>query len=215
MNHKIEKYVSNLFENAPKTKKNYELKEEITSNVNDKYYDLLESGMDENEAYNKAISNIGDVEELISYDFMKQDDEVQRKRSAKITAIAVMMYIICPVPVILFESFGAGGERIGITVMFLLIAAATGLLIYNGVSRPQYQKMDDTMVEEFKEWKSANDQNYRARKSVTSAMWTIITVIYFLVSFMFGNWGTSWIIFVIGGAIEQIIKAYYDLKGDK
>ena len=215
MNHKIEKYVNSLFENAPKSKKNYELKEEISSNVNDKYYDLLESGMDENEAYSKAISNIGDVEELISYDFMKEDDEVQRKKSAKIIAIAVMMYIICPVPVILFESFGKGAEQIGITFMFLLIAAATGLLIYNGVSRPQYKKMDDTMVEEFKEWKSANDQNYRARKSVTSALWPIITVIYFLVSFSYGNWGTSWVIFLIGGAIEQIIKAYYDLKGDK
>lgn len=215
MNKKIERYVDSLFENAPKSKKNCELKEEITSNVNDKYNDLLESGLDEKEAYNKAISNIGDVEELIGYDFMNKDDENQRKKSAKIIAISVMMYIICPIPVILFESLGTWGEELGIVIMFALIAAATGLLIYNEVSKPKYQKMDDTMVEEFKEWKSANDQNHRVRKSIISAMWTMITIIYFLVSFTFGNWETSWIVFLIGVAIEQIIKAFYDLKVDK
>lgn len=214
MNKKIESYVNSLFEDAPKSKKNCELKEEIASSVNDKYNDLLESGLNEKEAYNKAISNIGDVEELIGYDFMNKDDEDQRKKSAKIIAISVMMYIICPVPVILFGSWGTWGE-VGIVIMFALIATATGLLIYNGASKPKYHKMDDTMVEEFKEWKSANDQNHRAKKSITSAMWTIITVIYFLVSFTFGNWGTSWIVFLIGAAIEQIIKAFYDLKGDK
>ena len=32
------------------------------------------------------------------------------------------------------------------------IAAATGLLIYNGMTKPHYSRADDTIVEEFKEW---------------------------------------------------------------
>ena len=215
MNKKIEIYVNSLFENAPQSKKNHELKEEIISSVNDKYNDLRSLGIDEDEAYNKAISNIGDVEELIGYDFINKDDENQRKKSAKNIAISVMMYIICPVPVILFENLGHFGEEVGIAIMFALIATATGILIYNSVSKPKYRKMDDTMVEEFKEWKIENDQNNKSKKSIISAMWYIVTAIYFLVSFIYGNWGISWVIFIIGAAIEQVIKAYYEIKGEK
>lgn len=215
MNRKIEAYVDSLFENAPKSKRNYELKEEILSNVNDKYNDLLQSGLDENDAYNMAVSNIGDIEDLIGNNFMKEEDEATRKKSAKIIAIAVMMYILCPIPVIIVEEVIPKFETIGIVMMFLLIASATGLLIYNQVSKPRYYKMDDTMVEEFKEWKSINDQRYRTRRSIMSAIWPIITIIYFIVSFTYGNWATSWIIFLIGAAIEQVIKAYFDLKGDE
>lgn len=215
MNKRIEAYVDNLFENAPKSKKNYELKEEILSNVNDKYYDLLNSGLDENDAYNMAVSNIGDIEELIGHNFINEEDEATRKKSAKVIAIAVMMYILCPIPVIIFEEINPRLETIGIVMMFLLIASATGLLIYNQVSKPRYQKMDDTMVEEFKEWKYSNDQNHRAKKAITSAMWPIITLIYLFVSFTYGNFATSWIIFLVGAAIEQVIKAYFDLKGDE
>lgn len=215
MNKKIEAYVNSLFENAPKSTKNYELKEEISSNVNDRYHDLLESGLDENEAYNRAISNIGDVEELICYNEINKNEDVKlRKKSAKNIAIAVMMYITCPVPVILFETIMPRFEDIGTVIMFLMIAGATGLLIYNNASKPQYTKMNDTMVEEFKEWKSINDNKVSKRKTIISTMWPIIVLIYFIISFLFGNWGTSWIIFLVGGALEQVIKAYFDLKGE-
>ena len=39
MNDKIRVYVNGLFENAPNTKKVYDLKDEIISNANEKYND--------------------------------------------------------------------------------------------------------------------------------------------------------------------------------
>lgn len=59
MNKRIKRYVDNLFKDAPKTRRIYELKEEILSNTNDNYNDLIEIGLDEENAYNKAVSNIG------------------------------------------------------------------------------------------------------------------------------------------------------------
>lgn len=61
MNRKIKKYVDSLFENAPRTRRMYELKEEILANLNDKYNDFLDKGMDENTAYNGAISNMDNI----------------------------------------------------------------------------------------------------------------------------------------------------------
>lgn len=106
MNSKLVKYVEELFNDAPKTKKVNELKEEILANLYDKYNDLIQSGRDENEAYNMAISSIGDVDELIQSlndnDVMDQDKSREdQKRSALFIAISVMLYIMSPVPIIL------------------------------------------------------------------------------------------------------------------
>ncbi len=46
MEEKLKIYVDDIFENAPKTKKAYQLKEEITSNLTDKYNDLVKSDFD-------------------------------------------------------------------------------------------------------------------------------------------------------------------------
>lgn len=80
------------------------------------------------------------------------------------------------------------------------------------MTKPQYIKEDDSMVDKFKEWKSGSDNKYRARKSLISAMWSVTVAIYFDVSFLFGAWSFSWIIFTIGVVVENIIKAHFDLK---
>lgn len=216
MNSKLVKYVEELFNDAPKTKKVNELKEEILANLYDKYNDLIQSGRDENEAYNMAISSIGDVDELIQSlndnDVMDQDKSREdQKRSALFIAISVMLYIMSPVPIIL-----SGGvpvfEDIGLMMMFMFIAVATGLLVYNANSRPKYHKANETIVEEFKEWKSHNKQIEKVKNSIISAAWAIIVALYFFLSFTFGIWAYSWIIFIIGVAIDKIIRAYFELK---
>lgn len=216
MNSKLVKYVEELFNDAPKTKKVNELKEEILANLYDKYNDLIQSGRDENEAYNMAISSIGDVDELIQSlndnDVMDQDKSREdQKRSALFIAISVMLYIMSPVPIIL-----SGGvpvfKDIGLMMMFMFIAVATGLLVYNANSRPKYHKANETIVEEFKEWKSHNKQIEKVKNSIISAAWAIIVALYFILSFTFGIWAYSWIIFIIGVAIDKIIRAYFELK---
>ena len=96
--------------------------------------------------------------------------------------------------------------------MFVLIAAATGLIIYTNMSRPKYNKQDDTIVEEFKEWQSTKSSNYRAYKSIKSAITSITVVVYLLVSFLTFQWWITWIIFLIGGAVEKAVKAYFEMK---
>ncbi len=216
MNQKLEKYVEELFNHAPKTKKVQELKEEILANLYDKYHDLIKSGRDENEAYNAAISGIGDVDELIQTlndnDVMNQAlSQEEQKRSALLIAIAVMLYIMSPVPIILSGGLPIFGE-IGLMMMFVFVAIATGILIYNANSKPKYHKVNETIVEEFKEWKSHNKQIAKVKNSIISAMWAIIVALYFILSFAFGIWAYSWIIFIIGVAIDRIIKAYFELK---
>ena len=121
---------------------------------------------------------------------------------ARNIAIAVMLYIISVVAIIIC---GAGFEKpiTGVSIFFTLIAIATGLLIYNGI---YYKK-------ESKEEQPTKKNSIV--KQINSIVDTIGLVIYLLVSFLTGAWHITWIIFIIVGIINQIIKLFFDLKNNQ
>lgn len=137
---KIKEYVEELFENAPKNKKSIEFKEELLANLLEKYNDLVESGMEKEVAYNKVIGSIGNVEDLFGEgDIITQTKQsFSRKKHARNIAIAVMLYILSPVCVIIFDNFG--NEDLGLILMFVFIALATGLIIYTSMVNTKYKK---------------------------------------------------------------------------
>lgn len=213
---KLRTHVDELFGSAPKTRKANELKEEILANLIDRYNDFLDNGKNEADAFNSAISGIGDVEELISalnenniFDYEKI--QKQREKFALMMSVSVALYIISVVVVILFNSIGLGGNA-SACIMLTIDAFATGLIIYSIMSRPKYIKTDDTIVEDFKEWKQQSSDKKIIIKSITSIYWPLIVSIYLLLSFIFDIWEYSWIIFIIGIAGLNIIKLVFDLK---
>ena len=66
MEHRIRQHIEGLFANAPKTSKATELKEEMILNIIERYHDLVNDGMSEEDAFRSAITGIGDVSELIA-----------------------------------------------------------------------------------------------------------------------------------------------------
>ena len=208
MNEKLRNYIDDLFANAPSTVRAVELKEELFQNLTDKYNDLLAQGKSEESAYNIAIASIGDVDSLITglAGVKGQEPEKSKKRSALFVAIAISLYILSPVPVILLQS------EIGVMGLFLFVAIATALLIYNGVTRERYVKKDDTMVEDFKEWKHQGRQKNKAAEAIIGSFWLIAVCVYIVVSFMTGAWHITWIIFLIAAAIASLIRGLFMLK---
>lgn len=220
MEDKLRSYMDYLFKEVPPSKKAVELKEEILQNLTDKYRDLLSEGKTEEAAYNIAIASVGDISELLESLKEEKADSRQeptdeyrqwKQRSAVFVAVAVALYIVSVIPVIISEE-AFHNEIVGVCLMFTFIAVATGLLIYNNMSKPRYTKKDDTMMDDFKEWNTQNNERKQAMKSIKSALWSIIVVLYFIVSFSTGAWYITWVIFLLGGAVESIIKAIFDLK---
>lgn len=217
MNERIKTHVDSLFEGAPQSRKVQELKEELLGNLNSKYDDLISDGFTPDDAYRTVIAGIGDVSELVRQiqnesAFNSNYSTADRKRSALFVSIAVGLYILSPVSVIFFG--GVLGEGvIGVILMFILIALATGILIYNSMTRPKYVKEDETIVEEFKQWKSETSEKRRLRNSISAILWPLIVIVYLAFSFGFGAWAFSWIIFIIGVFIEGVIKLIFELKG--
>ena len=219
MEDKLRAHMDHLFREVPLTKKSVELKEEILQNLVDKYHDLIAEGKSEEAAYNIAVASVGDISELL--DSLKEESAAPdpacsdeyihwKKRSAILVPIAVMLYILSVLPVIVTEELHVN-DAIGACGFFLFIGIATAIIIFNNMSKPTMDKLDSTIVNEFKEWKANQEGRKRARKSFNSALWTIIVILYFLVSFSTGAWYITWILFLMGAAAENIIKAIFEL----
>ena len=208
MNEKLRHYIDDLFANAPSTVRAVELKEELYQNLTDKYNDLIAEGKSEESAFNIAIASIGDVDSLIGglTGAKHIESEKSRKRSAILVAVAIALYILSPVPVILIQS------EMGVMALLLFAAVATALLIYNSITRERYVKADDTMVEDFKEWKHQGKQKNKAAEAIVGSFWLIAVCVYIVVSFMTGAWHITWIIFLIAAAIASLIKGLFMLK---
>lgn len=212
---KIRNYITKAFEDVPKTKKSVDMQEELISNLIEKFNDQLKAGKTEEEAYTSVIAGIGDLSELTEglkeRHILSVPTEKQRKTSALFISVAVMIYILSPMALI-FCAEVLKAEIAGLMIMFMMIAIATGLLVFHFISRPKYNKEDETMIEEFKEWKAAKDKNKPLFDALSGAFWLIVVTVYFYVNFAFGWWSFSWIIFILAAAIQNIIKAIYELS---
>lgn len=214
MERKLREYMDHLFAQAKPTRSTVELKEEMLQNLIEKYRDLLAEGKSEEAAYNIAIASVGDISELLKQikeeenqmpRYTEEQIEQSRRRSALCVSIAVMLYILCVIPVILWEEYG-------VIAMFAMVAVATGLLIYNNMTKLGYKKSDDSMVEEFKEWQDQSSDQKKLYKAIKGAITSLVIVIYIVVSFTTHAWHITWVIFLIGAAIENIVKALFELK---
>lgn len=224
MNGKIKNYVEVLFSDIPRSKKANELKEEILSNMSERFEDYIQAGKTENQAYSLVISSLGDIDEMLaevmpSDEFLKNANYYQ-KRNAKNTAISVAMYIIGAAFLIGFGAFGEfmGNEDfyaiIGLLILLVISAVATGIIIYSNMSMPLEYK--DYNTELTKEFKDRDSKHGRLLKNILSMYWLIVTFIYLAISFITGQWGITWIIWILAAVFESIIKTIFEMRyGDE
>ncbi|MCL2588455.1 MAG: permease prefix domain 1-containing protein [Oscillospiraceae bacterium] len=220
MEDKLRRYIEGIFEDTTPTRKAIELKEEMLQNVEDKYRDLLAEGKTPEAAFNIAVAGIGDVSVLLrqlEQGFRTEPEqekyEQAQRKSAMLTAVAVMMYILSVLPVPLLHGLGLRNAHvISIPLFIVMVAAATGLLIYNSMTKPRRFPEADTIVEEFREWQAETQDGRQMRRAISSALWSLIVVLYFIISFTTMAWHITWIIFVAGGLVESLINIFYAMK---
>jgi len=224
MEEKLRCHVDELFAETAPTRKAVELKEEMIQNLTDKYHDLISDGKTEEASYNITVAGIGDISTLLAElekDMANKEDYTQetntsRQKSAMLTAIAVMMYILSVLPLIMLSLFNSiDASKIGVPIMFLMIACATGLLIYNSMTRPKYHNTSDTMVDKFREWSSDEKDRKALRKAISSALWSMTVALYLILSFMTDAWSVTWILFIVALVVESLINVVYSVKKGK
>lgn len=61
---KIKNHVDDLFKNVPDSEQKEQIKQEIVENLEEKVFDLMAQGKEEEDAINKAIVDFGDIGEI-------------------------------------------------------------------------------------------------------------------------------------------------------
>jgi len=227
MNSKIKNYVDVLFKGIPNTKKAQELKEEILSTLNDHFEAHIAEGKSENQAYTESLGDLGDIDELLRglepEKDLKEKIDAYRAKRAKFTSISVILYILSVVCVIvlgsLSEVFGIGDEDkmgiIGVVLMFILIAIATGLMVYIHMSKPQdvseylVQNQGDKILNY-----NGSNKSLRTLAAVMKLYWVIVLAIYLLVSFSTNAWHITWLVWCIAAALKNALYAFLDVTDE-
>lgn len=228
MEYKIREYMDQLFESAPHTQRAYELKIELTQNLIEKYYALVGEGKEPEDAFNLTVMSIGDVRELFS---QLEDDENGQPvpppvyypqpqpdhRRAMVRVAAVMLYILSVVPPILLGSiFGEWGSSMGVVGMFAIIAAATGLLVYDRLTHPKApQPVPGSVVKDFQQWQQRKNKKKHYMAAFNGAFWPLVLAFYFIISFGTGRWYITWIVFLIAPAIDVIVNTLLNAMIDR
>lgn len=212
MREQLIQYVELLFAGATEAQ---EIKQEILQNTLDRYDDLIAQGKTPEAAYRLAISGIGDINEILNGEVRTSavpteketiqaaiHDEVEDIHSRKQRAVAVALYILCPVPLFIFSEFGL--DTLGLCMLLLMVAAATALIMM-----ARSKDTDEEPAHRSSEYVSPQQE---LRKSVSNMIWAVGLAIYFILSFCTQAWFTTWLIFPIIAAVRGLANAIIDLK---
>lgn len=139
---KIRQHVDDLFKSVEANASVIELKEEIIANSTEKYDDLIAAGMDEEAAYAKVISGIGNVSELLGNEAVSSIEvDASRKKSAIFISSGVGLYILGIIPPIISDGLiSYGAENIFNALMFAIWAAATFMVVFGASIRLKGEK---------------------------------------------------------------------------
>lgn len=235
MKQRLREHLDTVLADAPSGARTEELRQELYQNMCDRYDDQIAEGNSPAAAYNAAVVGLGDISPLLEEltdrpvggtTMVGDEADAQRNarteerravwkryrtRSAILTPCAIVLYILCLVPVILLDDCN---ENLGVVLMFSIAAIATGLLIFNYMSRPtgSRPKAENEPAEAERE-DSAKASSPRAKlcQAITGAMWVVAVMLYLAVSFLTMRWELTWMIFPIAIAVDGIIKALFDL----
>ena len=157
----IKKYLETMFMQLPNTREVLKAKAELGQMMEDKFNELIAEGKAENEAIATVLAEFGNLDEVAESLGIKEvvhqapvDKRVvkleearsfveDREKASFRTAIGVMLCILCPVSeIIVGENMGHKG--MGVLALFMTLALAIGLFIYNSVQSDKWSWMEKT-----------------------------------------------------------------------
>lgn len=189
-----------------------EVRQEILQNTLDRFDDLVADGKSEEAAYRLAIGGIGDINEILGQEpapagraaspapsegSSRRDTPVKKS----LRAVAVALYILCPLPLLALADIGM--EVSGLCGLLTFVAIATAFMMLGSPSKGSPEETPAPKV---------SGPQQELWNSIHTLIEVLTLVAYFLVSFLTGAWHITWLIFVIGCALNGLVKAILDLK---
>ena len=216
MKEKIREYLDAAFWGAPDSEENREIKEALRRDLCDRYDDLVASGIEPGVAYSRVIAGVGDIGEILGRSkttgegspageakirVKKGEAQARRKTYPAVYALKDAGWALA-LAIYFIVSFLTGAWYV--TWVIFLVAAALDRL-FNAFVAPK-------LSEKIGASPALSEEKQRAFNAVTGAIWLLILVVYFVVSFLSGAWSMSWILFLFGWALMKIVKGLLYLR---
>lgn len=223
MKNSLKAYVDGLFADAAPSPALDELHDEILSNLTERYDDCINAGMSPQRAYTAVIGTMGDVSGLIrqvsgsgvhetglfekispksrlfeKYAYVFTEDNLKSIKGAVISlmwlAIVILYFLI---------SFLYGGWIF--TWLIFIVGAALTVAVNMGVNIIRCSREGDAPESRIKLLSVIQG-------GVTAIMWMAIVVLYFIGSFASSRWEISWLIFIVGAAVQIILNLAFKIQ---
>lgn len=141
----------------------------------------------------------------------KKKEDYTPKHTRNIV-IAVILFILSPLPLFLSISFSEDSIYKVISVCLILIIVAIGvfLIVYSSIIKESYDKLleeGDYTREKKKSKRNNASISTIYWSSVTAIYLSSVTAIYLLVSSLTGRWDITWVIWAISGPIFAVLLA--------
>lgn len=186
MHNKLRKYINKKFRLYPKTKEILEVREELYSIILDKYNDCVQSGMDEEQSYRKAIEMMVDYKEAIREVETGSSLSALKRNVVSVAAFTTFYFVMLTAiylfaSMVVFDSF----EH----TWLMAVGGAFIYLVYFSVKAYQYATLFNL--------------NLLARYGVGLIYFCLIPALYVFPSLyvsVMGNssiWGSSWVIVIL------------------
>lgn len=143
----------------------------------------------------------------------KDDDEVDyekmtasqiKQKSAKVVSTSVFIYIAAVAFIMIAIPVQRMNPIVASSIFLLLIGWATARIIKHYMSVPKLEKTEKDKKQD------------RVAKQINEIINCICVAIYFILSFVTMAWHVTWVIFIIMGCIDGIVKLVFMLKeGDR
>lgn len=217
---KIQEYVEAMFSGLPKTKRAVEMKLGILESMEEHYNRLLEEGKSPEEALGTVISRFGSMEEIrkeLGEDGafqehtmpvlspeqvkLKQEYNVFNRLYPVLVSLSIVLYII---GMAVQVSLDAKAETLGNILFLLIVAIATGLLVFTGMRRRWFKQELKGKLEPDSE--EDEEENEDEKHVPSAAIYMGATVIFLLIGFFYNAWHPGWVVYVAATFIVEVLK---------
>lgn len=140
---------------------------------------------------------------LATYLLLSANVTAKTKKRKRLRALGIALYVVCVTPTILFDGLlgSKTGEAVGVSLMFLIAAAATALVVYSAQGTRKKAKVQTAAAQEEREEKPAS----KIISILTPAYWICVVGIFCFFG-TFWSWPLAWLVFPMAGAVADIIR---------
>lgn len=210
----IREYIEAIFIGLPKNREIVELRQNMLENMEEKYHELIENGLSEDEAVGSVIRSIGTAREL-KMELGIEETELDEEKLEAIAASQVtenlgskvgmgilfsgFLYVCSPIIYMIWGRFFGNDVMAFFSVMTVLLIASVNLMYWLSRNYSEKRRLKKIRNGEVDWMKSSNRELY-------PFIWSSASAIFLVLGFVFNLWQIAWIVFPVAAALGNFFR---------